>query len=239
MVEEGPGHPAGVEGAFGSRCPPYVERMRLRRDGEDRCRVGRDTHTPRPIAGIEGRGHDDEAEVVTELEEFPAHGEDEVGVEVAFVDLVEDDRGDAAQLGVGEHPPQQHSRGDELDPGACRDRGLPAHREADVLAEAGPRQVREPPRRSAGRHPSRLGDDDAAGVGSGGGAQMLGDERGHEGRLAGAGRGFDDEAREGVGHLDGKTIDELSRREVGADRPEVEGVHAPSLSGCSARPREG
>src|SRR5699024_4631491 len=81
---------------------------------------------------------------------------------------------------------QEHTRGDEFDAGARRGPRLPPDRETHHLAEAGPRQLRQPPGRGAGGHPPRLGDDDATVMVTGDG-EVLGDERRNECGLAGAG----------------------------------------------------
>ena len=237
MVEEAAAHPAGIERPLGRRGPDDVEGMRLRRHGQHGRRFGGRAEPLRPLCRIEGRRHDDETEVLAQVDELPAHREREIRVELALVDLVEDDGGDPGEFGIGQQPAQQHARRDELDLRAGRHRRLTADREADILAEAGPRQLGEPTRRGTGGHPSRLGDDDATGRPAQvpGPAQrrtqVFGDERGHECRLAGSGRGLDDESRIRLGLR--QLPEECRGGQSGADRLEVEGVHAPSLSGRS------
>ena len=75
--------------------------------------------------------------------------------------LVEDDRRDAVEQVVEEHPGED-TVGDHLDPGAVADPGLAAHPVAHRAADGLAAQVGHADRRRPRRHPSGLDDDDAA-----------------------------------------------------------------------------
>ena len=84
--------------------------------------------------------------------------EQQVGVEVPLVALVEHHGARAGQLRVGEQPAQQQPGRHHLDPGAGRRPGVAAHRVADALADVLAEQRRHPGGRGAGGEPARLGD---------------------------------------------------------------------------------
>ena len=222
MVEEVPGHTPSVERPFLRRDPPDIEVMGIGGHRQARRR------TPiaeafRPQPRIEGRRHHHQRQIAAQIDELPAHGEGEIRVQLPLMDLIEDDRADACQARIPQQPGQEHTRGDEFDAGARRGPRLPPDRETHHLAEAGPRQLRQPPGRGAGGHPPRLGDDDATVMVTGDG-EVLGDERRNECGLAGAGRGLDDQSRE-VAHLGGgEAVDEPGRGQSGADAGQVEQV---------------
>jgi hypothetical protein len=70
---------------------------------------------------VERGGHHEDAQVGTErAARLPCQGEAEIGVEGAFVELVEDDRADARQVGGVLHHPGQDAFGHDLDPGGVR-----------------------------------------------------------------------------------------------------------------------
>ena len=74
---------------------------------------------------VGGRGHGDQSQVLAQgaagVEE---EGQEEVGVEGALVDLVEDDGGRAAQLGVVLEAAQEEAGGDDLDEDGAADNAL-------------------------------------------------------------------------------------------------------------------
>ncbi len=91
-------------------------------------------------------------------------GERDVAVEMALVELVEEDRADAGQRGIGEHLAEQHAFGDEADAGARGDDLIEPNLVADFLARAsrrapaprGPRACAWPAGAVAGRRSRRL-----------------------------------------------------------------------------------
>ena len=125
------------------RASPGIARLGrvLEVDGEGPAVGGERLRTLQPGAerlGVEGGGHRHEQEVgAARLLEPPGEREGDVGVQVALMELVEDDRADAGQAGIGRHLPQEEGLGDELDAGGG---GLGAV-EADLV----PHLVAQPP----------------------------------------------------------------------------------------------
>ena len=119
--------------------------------------------TPAVRSASHGRRHRHQhqvgAQVGTHVDE---QREGEVDVELALVDLVEDDRRHAGQLRVALEAAQQHPGGDDLDARRRADLAVAAHgvpdRGADRLAE----QLGQPAGGGAGGDPARLGDHDPA-----------------------------------------------------------------------------
>ena len=65
--------------------------------------------------GVEGGGHDDDAERGALLLQALEQGEGEVALEVALVELVEDDGVDAVEGGIGEQAAGEDAVGDEAE----------------------------------------------------------------------------------------------------------------------------
>ncbi len=78
-------------------------------------------------------------------------GEGDVAVEVAFVEFVEEDGGDAGQRGVAEHLAQEDALGDVLDAGAGAGDVVEADAVADLLRRATCRVRARRGRRASGR----------------------------------------------------------------------------------------
>jgi len=160
------------------------------RTGQTRCvqparnalAVERGGHHQQPQVGAQGRLH------------VQRQGEAEVTGQVAFVELVEQDRADAGQLRVVLDQPREDAFGDHLDAGGGTDPGF----EADVVAD-GPADLLIPLRRHELRGGAR-GDPpwfehhDAPALQP----RRLEQRRRYLGGLAGAGRRFEDQARVGV-----------------------------------------
>ena len=91
-------------------------------------------------------------------------GQRDVAVEVALVELVEDERRDAAQLRVLDHLPQQDAFGDEADAGVGAGDVLEANLVADLAAELGLAFPGDARRQQPRGQPARLEDDDLAGA---------------------------------------------------------------------------
>jgi hypothetical protein len=97
--------------------------------------------------GVEGRRHHDDLQVGPGAAlEGAQEGEAEVAVEVALVELVEDDDADRAQRGVGVQLAGEQALGDEAQAGVGAGGGL----EADLVADARPMRARRGCRRRAG-----------------------------------------------------------------------------------------
>jgi hypothetical protein len=87
--------------------------------------------------GVEGRGHDDEAEIGARgLLEAAEEGEGEVAFEVALVELVEDDGAGAVESRVGEEAAGEDALGEKAKAGTRAGDVLEADLIADSIAEA-------------------------------------------------------------------------------------------------------
>ena len=171
--------------------------------------------------GFKRRRHDDEQEVgAGGFLDLQGAGEGDVAVEVAFVELVEDEGGDTGEGGVGEHLAQEDALGDVLDAGAAAGDVVQTDAVADLVADAG---VVAFAGDAGGEHPGREAarlEDDGATIGAEetGVEEHLRDLR----RFAGAGGGLEDDAA-GTG---AEAADEVVREFV--DREAVGG-------GCGRR----
>ncbi len=188
MVEEGRVHAQAVRRAHGprGRAPLHVEGV----DGGGRRHDGRCEQLGQ-ARDVEGRRGRDQAEVLAQqLTGLQREGEDEVGVELALVHLVEQEDRDPGQLGVAQQPAQQQARRHDLDAGARPDAPVAADGVPDRAADRFAEQRGHPGGRGPGCHAAGFGDDDAARDTAAGSLrrQRQGDER----RLAGAGRRLQD-----------------------------------------------
>ncbi len=113
----------------------------------------------------------------------------QVALQVALVELVEHDRADAGQAGLGDQPPGEQSLGDVAQAGSRPGHLLESHLPAHGLARALPHLLGDPTRGHAGSEAPRLEDHHLAVAGQAG----LEECAGNPGGLAGAGWGLDDE----------------------------------------------
>ena len=91
---------------------------------------------PRDPSPVEGRRHGQDPQVLPQRPlGIEGEGQSEIGVERAFVELVEQDRADAGKLRIVEDHAGEHPLGDDLDPGAGRDLGAEPHPQADRVAD--------------------------------------------------------------------------------------------------------
>ncbi len=111
-------------------------------------------------------------------------GKPEVGVERAFVELVEGDRGDALEHRIVEDEPGEDAFGDDLDARLSRDFRAEAHPQSHRLADAFAKRLGHAFCRGTGREPARFEHKDAAAFGP----RFPGEHQRHPGRLAGTGR---------------------------------------------------
>lgn len=110
-------HVHGEQAAFGAKDRAAVE-------------IGGDGR------GVEGGGHDDELEVrAGGALEVAEKSEGEVGVEVAFVELVEDDEGGGVEARVGEEAAGEDAFGEEAEARVAAAGLFEAHLVADGIAE--------------------------------------------------------------------------------------------------------
>ena len=86
--------------------------------------------------GVERGGHGHEGEVLAQSgARVRQEGQEQVALQGALVDLVEDDGVDAAQLRVPLEAAQEEPGGDDLDPRVRAGAPLPAHRVSDGAAD--------------------------------------------------------------------------------------------------------
>ena len=86
----------------------------------------------------------------------------QVRVQVALVELVDDQRRHARQLRVALKATQRHARRHHLHARALTDARIPAHRIADLSADLLAEQTGDPPSGSPRGHPARLRDENPA-----------------------------------------------------------------------------
>ena len=106
---------------------------------------------------VKGRRHGDEREVAAQLADFGEHSEEEVGLQPAFVDLVEDHGIGALETRIGEEAPQQNARGNEFNQGSRPGLAFSADRVADAVTEPAAVQGRPVAGRRNGRPPGAAG----------------------------------------------------------------------------------
>ncbi len=106
---------------------------------------------------LSGRRHCDQPEIGAEQGlRIAEQREREIGLERAFMHLVENDRGDPFEPGIGEQPAEQKALGDDFDPGRGGNRGVDPGAIADDATDGLPAQRRHAPRRSTRGDPPRL-----------------------------------------------------------------------------------
>lgn len=194
------------------RIARHVARLDRKRPafGADDRRVVEEPGDARPVDG--GR-HDADAEIVAEGAGVEREGKAEIGVEVALVEFVEEDGGDAGKAGVVLDHPREHALGDHLDPRPCRDLRVEADAVADRAADLLAERRRHPPCRAARGEPPRLEQDDPAVA-----AKRSVEERERDARrLAGAGRGDDHRRRAGRERGENRRQRVVDRKGVGQD----------------------
>src|SRR5699024_3297650 len=126
VIEEAEGDAPVIQARHRRRRPPHVEGVQDGVGGDDGAAQQR-----REPGGVDGGGHGRQRHVLAKFPQVPEHAEQDVGVEVAFVHLVQDDGADVGQVAVAEQPPDDHARGGELDPGAAGDLPIAADHVAD------------------------------------------------------------------------------------------------------------
>ena len=144
--------------------------------------------------GVEGGAHRDELEIGARAElEAAEERERDVGREAALVGLVEEDAGDAAELGIRDELAGEGALGDEADPRRLARRVLEAHRVADGVAGLLAELFRDAAGRHAGGEAAWLEDDDLAARGE----VAIEEGARHPRRLAGARRRDEEEPGRG------------------------------------------
>ena len=140
------------------------EREERRLDGEHPP-LGADdrraAEVARDRAGVERRGHDEDAQVGAERAlDVEREREAEVGVERALVELVEDHEPRVGELRVREDAAREEPLREDEDARLARGPALEPDVVADETAEGVAREVGHPPRRGARGHPARLEEED-------------------------------------------------------------------------------
>ena len=144
--------------------------------------------------GVEGGGHDDEAEAgAGGFLEAAEEGEGGVAFEVAFVEFVEDDDVDAVEVGIAEEAACEDAFGDVAEAGAGGGVLVEADLVADEAAEGFAEFLGDTAGGHAGGHAAGFEDEDAAEGKEG---------RGDAGGFARARSGFEDEDGRGADALD-------------------------------------
>ena len=126
---------------------------------------GRLAEQPGDPRAVEGRGHDEEAQILAQAAlRIERQREAEIRIEGALVELVEEHGGDAVERGIVEDHAGEHALGHDLDAGFAADLGAEAHAQAHRLADGLAERLRHARGRSAGGEPARLQHDDLAAV---------------------------------------------------------------------------
>ena len=132
--------------------------------------------------GVERRGHHHDPKTGPDrLLHFAKEREREVRVDRPLVNLVEDDRTDVVERGIGLHPARQDPLRDQRDASLLRRPIVEAHLIADLRADLGPELFGEPLRRESRREPPGLEHEHTA-------LDDVRHGRRNPGRLAGPGR---------------------------------------------------
>ncbi len=126
---------------------------------DDRCAA----QQVRDAGAVQGRRHHQDAQVLAQAGlRVERQGQAEIGVEGAFVELVEQHGADAGEFRIVEDHAAEDALRHDLDPGAARDLGAEADAQADGVADA----LAERAGHALGRGPSgeaaRLQQDDLA-----------------------------------------------------------------------------
>ena len=112
-------------------------------------------------SGVQRRRHYENLKVgAVGFLQIQGPGQRDVAVKVAFVKLVEDERGNAAQLRVLKHLPQQHAFGNETDARVGAGDVLEANLVADFAAKLGLAFPGDTRGQQTRRQPARLQDHD-------------------------------------------------------------------------------
>jgi hypothetical protein len=144
-----PRHPMQIDR---ERPSPARHEWRIPEEDRDRARV-------------ESRRHDEDAKLRPEaLAGVERECQAEIRLEVALVELVEDDERDAIERGVSLKASGEYAVGDDLNPGHPRDPAFVTRRDADGLPDTLAEECRHPRGSSAGRDPTGFEQEHAAAI---------------------------------------------------------------------------
>jgi hypothetical protein len=114
---------------------------------------------------VESRRHDEDAKLRPEaLAGVEREGQAQISLEVALVELVEDDQRDAVERGVSLKASGENAVGDDLDPGHRRDPAFVTRRDADGLPDTLAEECRHAHGSSASCDPTGLEQEHAAAI---------------------------------------------------------------------------
>ena len=176
----------GVLEALAKRLvePPNGDRVETSVAGDDRCV----SHQAGHRFAVERRRHDEQAQVLAERRlGLKAQGQAEIGIETAFVELVEQHGTDALQSGIILDHAGEDALGDHFYPGVGSCLAVQPDAVADRGADRFTERLGHAPGGGTGRQAARLENNDLATP------QPRLTEQGerHARRLAGAGRGLE------------------------------------------------
>ena len=111
------------------------------------------------LRDIQSRRHDDDDQIgPRRFLDLQSAGQGDVPVEMPFVKFVEDDRADTPQVGIGQHPAQQHAFGDVTDARGGRANVVQPHLIAHLAAKFAVSSLRDPGREHSRGQAARLQD---------------------------------------------------------------------------------
>ncbi|PYR61884.1 MAG: hypothetical protein DMF85_01080 [Acidobacteria bacterium] len=113
-------------------------------------------------AGLERRGHDNDAQVIAREPGLARQRQAEVGMDAALVEFVEHDRAEGGEQRILLEPRGEDAFRREEHAGAGGEPALEAHLPADLIADRPALFACDPPRDRARRKPPRLQHDDGA-----------------------------------------------------------------------------
>ncbi len=162
---------------FDRECPAF------RRDD------GGAVQQPGDRRAVQGGGHDQQAQVVAQDRlGLEAQRQAQIGVQAAFMELVEQDGADPFQGGIALELPDQDALGHDFDPGLRPDLAVHPDAVADGFADGFPQHVRHPAGCRAGGQSARLQHHDLRA----GQPRLVQQRQRDAGGLAGAGRRLED-----------------------------------------------
>src|SRR5262245_9200361 len=124
--------------------------------------IMRPTYRMGPYASREGTMEKRLGNISERMVREGEEGQRDVCVQMALVELIEDQRGDTVQLPIADHASEQHALGHEVDARAGARDLLEAHLVAHVLPERAAELPRHPTREHPRGNPARLEHDQVA-----------------------------------------------------------------------------
>jgi hypothetical protein len=154
---------AGPERLCATRwwCVANIQWVNGTRNLHDRRTSGR--KKPRSAAGLHSCRHSNHKEIFTDrISRVQRESQCQIVVEMAFVDLVEDDCPNSLEFRITLQARNKNARCNKFDVCVGRTRAIATHRESSSIAEPFAQKRGKPARRSACGNTARLCDNDAA-----------------------------------------------------------------------------